>query len=52
MLNGGPFLVSDQKARTELGYQTVITREEGIRRMMQPLGNFGEAQTSIDRPHD
>ena len=29
-LNGGPFVVSDRKARTELGYQPVTSREEGI----------------------
>lgn len=29
-LNGGPFVVSDAKARRELGYQPVITREEAF----------------------
>ena len=32
-LNGGPFVVSDRKARTELGYEPVISREEAIATM-------------------
>jgi nucleoside-diphosphate-sugar epimerase len=32
-LNGRPFVVSDRKARTELGYQQVISRDEGIARL-------------------
>jgi nucleoside-diphosphate-sugar epimerase len=29
-LNGAPFLISDQKARAELGYRPVITRDQGF----------------------
>jgi nucleoside-diphosphate-sugar epimerase len=32
-LNGGPFVVSDRKARTALGYAPVITREAAIETM-------------------
>jgi nucleoside-diphosphate-sugar epimerase len=32
-LNGGPFVVSDAKARRELGYAPVISREEGLHRL-------------------
>jgi nucleoside-diphosphate-sugar epimerase len=32
-LNGRPFTVTDQKARAELGYRPVATREEGLARM-------------------
>jgi nucleoside-diphosphate-sugar epimerase len=34
-LNGGPFLISDQRARAELGYRPVITRDEGLDRLAQ-----------------
>lgn len=34
-LNSGPFLVSDAKARRELGYRPVISREEGLREFAQ-----------------
>jgi nucleoside-diphosphate-sugar epimerase len=39
-LNGGPFVVSDDKARVELGYEPVISRAEGMRRLR-------EAESSI-----
>jgi len=29
-LNGGPFLVSDNKARSELGYAPVISRDQAF----------------------
>jgi nucleoside-diphosphate-sugar epimerase len=32
-LNGGPFLVSDKKARTELGYEPIVSRDEALRRL-------------------
>lgn len=32
-LNGGPFVVSDCKARADLGYRPVITRAEGLARL-------------------
>jgi nucleoside-diphosphate-sugar epimerase len=32
-LNGRPFLISDRKARTELGYHPVISRDEAIHRL-------------------
>jgi nucleoside-diphosphate-sugar epimerase len=32
-LNGGPFLVSDQKARTELGYRPVVSRDQALRQI-------------------
>jgi hypothetical protein len=32
-LNRGPFLISDARARRELRYQPVITREQGIQRL-------------------
>jgi nucleoside-diphosphate-sugar epimerase len=35
-LNGRPFLVDDRKARTELGYQPVTSRDEGITRLHRP----------------
>lgn len=34
-LGGGPFVVSDHKARVELGYEPVISRAEGMRRLAQ-----------------
>jgi nucleoside-diphosphate-sugar epimerase len=33
-LNGEPFVVSDQKARRELGYVPVITRDAGLERLL------------------
>jgi len=35
-LNGGPFIVSDAKARRELGYSPVITRDEALVRLAAP----------------
>jgi nucleoside-diphosphate-sugar epimerase len=35
-LNGRPFLVDDHKARTELHYQPVTSRDEGIARLPRP----------------
>jgi nucleoside-diphosphate-sugar epimerase len=34
-LNGGPFLISDQLARAELGYRPVIARDEGFDRLAE-----------------
>ena len=36
-LNRGPFLVSDARARQELRYQPVITRQQGIQRLRDAL---------------
>jgi nucleoside-diphosphate-sugar epimerase len=37
-LNGRPFLVSDRKARTELGYHPVISRDQAIDRLQHAEG--------------
>jgi hypothetical protein len=29
-LNGGPFLVSDEKARSQLGYRPVVSRDRAL----------------------
>jgi nucleoside-diphosphate-sugar epimerase len=34
-LSSAPFLVSDAKARRELGYQPLISREQGLREFAQ-----------------
>ena len=36
-LNRGPFLVSDARARRELRYQPVITRQQGIERLRDAM---------------
>ena len=36
-LNRGPFLISDARARQELRYQPVITRQQGIQRLRDAL---------------
>jgi nucleoside-diphosphate-sugar epimerase len=36
-LNGQPFVVSDPKARSELGYAPVITRDAGIEKMAKSM---------------
>ena len=36
-LNGGPFLVSDAKARRELGYSPVISRKDGFARLTEHI---------------
>ena len=40
-LTGGPFVVSDQKARTDLGYAPVISREEAIANMTKSAVAIG-----------
>jgi hypothetical protein len=41
-LNRGPFLVSDARARLELRYQPVITRQQGIQRLRDALRATGQ----------
>jgi hypothetical protein len=36
-LNRGPFLVSDARARQELRYQPVITRQQGMERLRNAM---------------
>jgi nucleoside-diphosphate-sugar epimerase len=43
-LNGGPFLVSDRKARVELGYVPVISRADAIARL---ASRFDEANRTM-----
>jgi hypothetical protein len=35
-LGGGPFVISDRKARTELGYAPLISRAAGMRLLAPP----------------
>jgi nucleoside-diphosphate-sugar epimerase len=42
-LNSGPFLVSDQRSRDELGYRPILTRAEGMARLADLLAALPSA---------
>lgn len=43
-LNGRPFIVNDGKARTQLGYHPVVTRDDGLARMRTSNNPSGDVQ--------
>lgn len=44
--NGRPFVVTDRKARTQLGYQPVVTRDDGLARMRAAKNPSGDIDPS------